>query len=75
MTAQPPVLCIVGRKKAGKTELNVALGAELNRRGRRVIAVKHAHGFQVGDPDHLSQLAHFLAERLLRGKEGRGDEG
>jgi molybdopterin-guanine dinucleotide biosynthesis protein MobB len=46
----PPVLCVIGRKNAGKTELTVALSAELNRRGFRVMTVKHGHGFQFDEP-------------------------
>jgi molybdopterin-guanine dinucleotide biosynthesis protein B len=44
------VVCIVGRKNAGKTELTVALAAEFHRRGRRVMTVKHGHGFQLDQP-------------------------
>ena len=43
----PPVVCIIGRKNAGKTTLTVELAAELNRRGRKVMTLKHGHGFQV----------------------------
>ena len=50
MVAHPPILCIIGRKNSGKTELTVALAAELNRRGHRVMTVKHGHGFQVDQP-------------------------
>ena len=46
----PPIVCVIGRKNAGKTELTVRLGAELNRRGYRVMTVKHAHGFQMDQP-------------------------
>jgi molybdopterin-guanine dinucleotide biosynthesis protein MobB len=46
----PPVVCLIGRKNAGKTELTVALGAELNRRGYRVMTAKHGHGFQLDHP-------------------------
>ena len=46
----PLVVCIVGRKNSGKTGLTVALAAELNRRGRRVMTSKHGHGFQVDQP-------------------------
>ncbi len=46
----PGVVCIIGRKNSGKTGLTVALAAELNRRGRRVMTVKHGHGFQVDQP-------------------------
>lgn len=46
----PPILCIIGKKNSGKTGLTVALAAELNRRGRRVMTVKHGHGFQLDQP-------------------------
>ena len=46
----PPVVCIIGRKNSGKTELTVRLGSELNRRGHRVMTVKHGHGFNVDEP-------------------------
>jgi molybdopterin-guanine dinucleotide biosynthesis protein MobB len=46
----PPVVCVIGRKNSGKTDLTVALGAELNRRGYRVMTVKHGHGFQLDQP-------------------------
>jgi molybdopterin-guanine dinucleotide biosynthesis protein MobB len=46
----PPILCIIGKKNSGKTTLTVALAAELNRRGRKVMTVKHGHGFQVDHP-------------------------
>ncbi len=49
-SANPPIVCINGRKNSGKTELTVALGAELNRRGFRVMTVKHGHGFQIDQP-------------------------
>ncbi len=39
-----PVVAIVGHSKSGKTPLIEALLAEFKRRGRRVAAVKHAHG-------------------------------
>jgi molybdopterin-guanine dinucleotide biosynthesis protein B len=38
-----PVIAIVGHSKSGKTTLIEALIAELKRRGKRVVAVKHAH--------------------------------
>ena len=46
----PPVVCIIGRKNSGKTELTVALGAEFKRRGYRVMTAKHGHGFQMDTP-------------------------
>jgi molybdopterin-guanine dinucleotide biosynthesis protein B len=46
----PSILCIVGRKDSGKTELTVALAGELNRRGHRVMTAKHGHGFRLDHP-------------------------
>jgi len=46
----PPALCVIGKKNSGKTGLTVALAAELNRRGYRVMTVKHGHGFQLDQP-------------------------
>lgn len=46
----PAVVCIIGGKNAGKTELTVGLGGELNRRGYRVMTAKHCHGFQADQP-------------------------
>jgi len=46
----PKVLCVIGKKNAGKTGLTVALAAELNRRGHRVMTAKHGHGFQLDQP-------------------------
>jgi len=48
--SRPPILCIVGRKDSGKTELTVALAGELNRRGYRVMTAKHGHGFRLDHP-------------------------
>ena len=46
----PPAFSIVGNKKSGKTTLSVAVIAELARRGRRVMSVKHGHHFRVDTP-------------------------
>ena len=45
----PPAVCVIGKKKSGKTTTTVALAAELTRRGHRVMTVKHGHAF---DLDH-----------------------
>ncbi|MDD5704252.1 MAG: molybdopterin-guanine dinucleotide biosynthesis protein MobB [Dehalococcoidales bacterium] len=37
-----PIVSIVGRSDSGKTTLLEGLIAELNRRGRRVIVMKHS---------------------------------
>jgi len=53
MTRRPPdtpyAVCIIGKKKSGKTTTAVALAAELGRRGYRVMTIKHGHAF---DLDH-----------------------
>ncbi len=46
----PPIVSVVGWKDSGKTTVVVALVAELVRRGRRVMTVKHGHRFEL---DHL----------------------
>ena len=43
----PPVVCVVGKKKSGKTTTVVGLVAELSRRGHRVMTAKHGHGFEL----------------------------
>ncbi len=46
----PPALSVIGNKKSGKTTLAVAVIAELARRGRRVMSVKHGHHFRLDAP-------------------------
>lgn len=43
----PPIVCVVGKKKSGKTTTVVGLVAELARRGYRVMSAKHGHGFEL----------------------------
>ncbi|MEX2467984.1 MAG: molybdopterin-guanine dinucleotide biosynthesis protein B [Gemmatimonadota bacterium] len=43
----PTVVCVVGKKKSGKTTTVVGLVAELARRGHEVMTVKHGHGFDL----------------------------
>lgn len=43
MTAPPPIICIVGKKKSGKTTTVLGLVAELHHRGHRVMTIKHGH--------------------------------
>ena len=55
----PPILCVVGRKHAGKTTLVVQLSAELTRRGHRVMTLKHgAHTFNL-DPATTDTYRHY----------------
>ncbi|HSG07967.1 MAG TPA: molybdopterin-guanine dinucleotide biosynthesis protein B [Longimicrobiales bacterium] len=42
----PAVVCIVGKKKSGKTTTAVGLVRELLARGHRVMSAKHGHAFE-----------------------------
>lgn len=47
----PPVVCIIGRPKSGKTTLITNLIPELKRRGYRVATIKHTtHEFETDTP-------------------------
>ncbi len=53
------MVAIVGRKNAGKTTLVVRLGAELTRRGHRVMTLKHgSHSFNL-DPATTDTYRHY----------------
>lgn len=74
-TGLVPVVCVVGWKDAGKTGTAVGLVAELRRRGYRVAAVKHGHGFRLDTPGTDSwRLRHEGGADpvLLAGPEGFG---
>jgi len=43
----PPIVCVIGKKKSGKTLTAVGLVRELARRGRRVMSAKHGHHFRL----------------------------
>lgn len=45
--ARPQVVCVVGRRKSGKTTTCVGLVRELAARGYRVMTAKHAHAFEL----------------------------
>jgi molybdopterin-guanine dinucleotide biosynthesis protein B len=45
MSALPATVCIVGKKKSGKTTTAVGLLRALAGRGHRVMSAKHGHGF------------------------------
>jgi molybdopterin-guanine dinucleotide biosynthesis protein MobB len=52
-------VAIIGRKHSGKTTLVVRLAAELHRRGRRVMTIKHgAHTFNI-DPSTTDTYRHY----------------
>jgi molybdopterin-guanine dinucleotide biosynthesis protein B len=62
------IISIIGRKNTGKTTLTVALAAELARRGRRVMTMKHAHHLAEVDREGTDSFRHFhegRAERTL----------
>ena len=46
-SASLPIVCIVGKKKSGKTTTLTGLSAELVSRGYRVMTVKHGHHFRL----------------------------
>ncbi len=50
VSADPPVVSVIGFKDSGKTSVAVGLVAALDRRGRRVMVVKHGHGFDIDTP-------------------------
>lgn len=45
--AGPTVVCVVGKKKSGKTTTVVGLVSELSSRGYEVMTAKHGHGFDI----------------------------
>jgi molybdopterin-guanine dinucleotide biosynthesis adapter protein len=45
--ASPPIICVVGKKKSGKTTTVVGLVCELVSRGYRVMTAKHGHNFEI----------------------------
>jgi molybdopterin-guanine dinucleotide biosynthesis protein B len=62
------IISVIGRKDAGKTTLIVALAAELVRRGRRVMTIKHGHHPPDVDRPGSDTFLHFRegkAERTL----------
>jgi len=61
------MVAVIGRKHSGKTTLAVRLAAELGRRGRRVMTIKHgSHTFNI-DPSTTDTYRHYhegMAERV-----------
>src|SRR5215218_689938 len=56
---RPPMVAVVGRKHSGKTTLVARLAAELGRRGRRVMTIKHgSHTFNI-DPATTDTYRHY----------------
>jgi len=64
---RPPMVAVIGRKHSGKTTLTVRLAAELHRRGRRVMSIKHGHHTFNIDPSTTDTYRHYhegMAERV-----------
>ena len=60
------MISVIGRKNAGKTTLAVALSAELVRRGRRVMTIKHGHHPAEVDKPGTDSWRHFHEGRAER---------
>jgi molybdopterin-guanine dinucleotide biosynthesis protein MobB len=60
------IISVIGRKNAGKTTLAVALSAELVRRGRRVMTMKHGHHPAEVDKPGTDSWRHFNEGRAER---------
>jgi molybdopterin-guanine dinucleotide biosynthesis protein B len=45
--SSPVVVCIIGKKKSGKTTTTIGLVRELLARGRKVMTAKHGHRFDM----------------------------
>ena len=75
---RPPVVCVVGKKKSGKTTTVVGLVRELADRGRRVMTVKHGHHFRL-DREGTDSWRHRheggAARVVLAGPDGLAMEG
>jgi molybdopterin-guanine dinucleotide biosynthesis protein MobB len=71
--ATPPIVCIVGKKKSGKTTTVLKLVAELRRRGHRVMTIKHGHHFDL-DREGTDSFRHRTeggAERVVLAGPGQ----
>jgi molybdopterin-guanine dinucleotide biosynthesis protein B len=69
----PPVVCVVGKKRSGKTTTVVGLVRALTARGHRVMTVKHGHHFRL-DREGTDSWRHRheggAARVVLAGPEG-----
>lgn len=57
MSVLPPTVCIIGKKKSGKTTTTVGLVRELSARGHVVMTAKHGHAFDL-DRDGTDSWRH-----------------
>lgn len=63
----PPIVCVVGKKKSGKTTTVVKLVGELRQRGHRVMTIKHGYHFDLDarGTDSYRHRADGGAERVI----------
>ncbi len=73
MPNTPPLVCVVGKKKSGKTTTVLLLVAELRRRGHRVMTIKHGHHFDLDRPgtDSFRHRQEGGAERVVLAGPGQ----
>src|SRR5919201_2919592 len=65
-TVRPPMVAVIGKKNSGKTTVTVRLAAELERRGHRVMTIKHgAHTFNI-DPATTDTYRHYHEGRAAK---------
>lgn len=67
------MVCVVGKKKSGKTTTVVELAVELGRRGHRVMTIKHGHHFDL-DRKGTDSFRHRVdggAERVVLAGPGQ----
>lgn len=67
------MVCIVGKKKSGKTTTVLKLVAELRGRGHRVMTIKHGHHFDLDRPgtDSYRHRVEGGAERVILAGPGQ----
>jgi molybdopterin-guanine dinucleotide biosynthesis adapter protein len=73
MAQHPPIVCIVGKKKSGKTTTLLELVAALRGRGHRVMTIKHGHHFDL-DREGTDSFRHRVeggAERVVLAGPGQ----
>lgn len=73
MGQTPPLVCVVGKKKSGKTTTVLKLVGALRRRGYRVMTVKHGHHFDL-DREGTDSHRHRVeagAERVILAGPGQ----
>lgn len=67
MSKPPPMVCVVGKKKSGKTTTVLKLVTALRARGHRVMTIKHGHHFDL-DREGTDSYRHRVegdAERVV----------